>query len=75
MKGKDFFIDESKRKSGAIKTTRIRRTPTGFSARGFHEGVFDRDFGHFSPVKRRPEADAAGFYGGEFSFLQITMGC
>lgn len=22
------------------------------------------DFGHFSPVKRRPESDASGFYGG-----------
>jgi len=59
--------DEIKRKAGAIKTTRIRRTPTGFSARGFHEDVFNRDFGHFSPVKRRPEADAAGFYGDTFS--------
>jgi len=62
-----------KRIATAIKTTRIRRTPTGFSARGFHEEVFDRDFGHFSPVKRaeyekrRPEADAAGFYGDTFS--------
>lgn len=54
-----------------LRTTRIKRTPTGFTARGFHEEVFDRDFGHFSPVKRsmkrRPEADAAGFYGDTFS--------
>lgn len=54
-----------------LRTTRIKRTPTGFTARGFHEEVFDRDFGHFSPVKRsmkrRPEGDAAGFYGDTFS--------
>ncbi|CAG7835864.1 unnamed protein product [Allacma fusca] len=50
-----------------LRTTRIKRTPTGFSARGMHEDIFDRDFGHFSPVKRRPEADAAGFYGDTFS--------
>ena len=55
----------------AIRTTRIKRTPTGFTARGFHEGAFDRDFGHFSPVKRthkrKPEADSSGFYGDTFS--------
>jgi len=59
--------EEVKRKGAAIKTTRIRRTPTGFSARDFHEDGFNRDFGHFSPVKRRPESDASGFYGDTFS--------
>jgi len=67
----DYQGLNEKRAGGSIRTTRIKRTPTGFTARGFHEGVFDRDFGHFSPVKRsqkrKPEADAAGFYGDTFS--------